>query len=334
MSGPRTTLKDKGGPTAAVRMSMAGRNDFDGRLQKKWLRFRTQYALHLMMLPGLLVFLLFEYGPMYGLTIAFRDYSILQGIAESPWVGFHHFRRFLSDRNFWVIIRNTLGINVLGLLMGFPAPLLFALFLNEIRNQPFKRVTQTISYLPHFVSWAIFGGLVINLLSVDTGVVNRALVGIGLLESPVNFMARPEYFWFIAVVAQVLKGFGFGAILYLAAMAGIDPNLYEAAFVDGAGRFRRMWHITLPGVMGTAVILFVLSIANFLNTGFEQIWVLQNRLNVSMSETIDTYVYKIGLQQLRFSYATAVGLLRSGLAVALVYGSNWLAKRVTEKGLF
>lgn len=287
-----------------------------------------------MILPGLLSFLVFEYAPMYGLTVAFRDYSILEGIGGSPWVGIHHFRRFLNDPNFWLIVRNTLGINVLGLMIGFPAPLLFALFLNEIRNTSFKRVVQTVSYLPHFVSWAIFGGLVINILSVDTGIVNRVLVGSGLVESPIHFMAQPELFWFIAVIAQVLKGFGFGAILYLAAMAGIDPNLYEAAYVDGAGRFRRMWHITIPGVLGTAVILFVLSVANFLNTGFEQIWVLQNRLNVSMSETIDTYVYKVGLQHLRFSYATAVGLLRSALAVVLVVTSNWLAKQVTEKGLF
>ncbi len=297
-------------------------------------RFKNQIALQTMILPGLLVFLVFEYGPMFGLQIAFRDYSLVRGFFEAPWVGLRHFERFLIDPNFWVVIRNTLGINVLGLAIGFPAPLLFALFLNELRNARFKKFTQTVSYLPHFVSWVVFGGLVINLLSPETGAVNRLLVVLGIIEQPIFFMGGPQYFWFIAVISQVLKSFGFGAILYLAAMAGVDPQLYEAATADGAGRFRRMWHITLPSIMGTTVILLIFQIAGFLNTGFEQIWVLQNSLNVSMSETIDTYVYKVGLQQLRFSYATAVGFLRSILAVVLVVSANTTSKKLTEKGLF
>lgn len=297
-------------------------------------RFRRQIALQTMILPGLLVFLVFEYGPMFGLQIAFRDYSLVRGFFEAPWVGLRHFERFLIDPNFWVVIRNTIGINVLGLVLGFPAPLIFALFLNELRNQKFKKFTQTVSYLPHFVSWVVFGGLVINLLSPQTGAVNRLLLNLGLIDEAIFFMGRPEYFWFIAVLSGILKGIGWGAILYLAAMAGVDPQLYEAAIVDGAGRFSRMWHITLPSIMGTTVILLIFQIAGFFNTGFEQIWVLQNSLNVSMSETIDTYVYKVGLQQLRFSYATAVGFLRSILAVILVTSANAISKKITEKGLF
>ncbi len=297
-------------------------------------RFRNQLPLQTMMLPGLLVFLVFEYGPMFGLQIAFRDYSLVAGFFEAPWVGFEHFRRFLIDPNFWVVIRNTLGINGLELLIGFPAPLIFALFLNEIRSKSFKKLTQTVSYLPHFVSWVVFGGLIINLLAPQTGAINRVLISAGVIDEPIFFMGRPEYFWPIAVVTHALKTFGFGAILYLAAMAGVDPQLYEAAIADGAGRFRRMWNITLPCIMGTTVILLIFQIAGFLNTGFEQIWVLQNSLNVSRSEVIDTYVYKVGLQQLRFSYATAVGFLRSILAVILVMGANAASKKITEKGLF
>ena len=304
-----------------------------GRASRR-LRMRGQIALQTMILPGLLVFLIFEYGPMFGLQIAFRDYSLVRGFFEAPWVGFRHFERFLIDPNFWTVIENTVGINILGLVLGFPAPLLFALFLNELRNQKFKKLTQTISYLPHFVSWVVFGGLVINLLSPQTGAVNRLLLNLGLIDEAVFFMGRPEYFWFIAVLSGILKGIGWGAILYLAAMAGVDPQLYEAAIVDGAGRFSRIWHVTLPCIMGTTVILLIFQIAGFFNTGFEQIWVLQNSLNVSRSETIDTYVYKVGLQQLRFSYATAVGFLRSILAVILVMGANSLSKRITEKGLF
>ncbi len=297
-------------------------------------RFKNQIALQSMILPGLLVFLVFEYGPMFGLQIAFREYSLVRGFFEAPWVGFRHFERFLIDPNFWRIIRNTIGINVLGLVLGFPAPLIFALFLNELRRDKFKKLTQTVSYLPHFVSWVVFGGLVINLLSPQTGAVNRLLLNLGLIDETVFFMGKAEYFWFIAVLSGILKGIGWGAILYLAAMAGVDPLLYEAAIVDGAGRFKRMWHITLPSIMGTTVILLIFQIAGFFSTGFEQIWILQNSLNVSMSETIDTYVYKVGLQQLRFSYATAVGFLRSILAVILVVGANTLSKRITEKGLF
>ncbi|TVR61963.1 MAG: sugar ABC transporter permease [Spirochaetaceae bacterium] len=297
-------------------------------------RFRNQLALQTMIFPGLLVFLVFEYGPMFGLQIAFRDYSLVRGFFEAPWVGLRHFQRFLIDPNFWTVIQNTIGINVLGLVLGFPAPLMFALFLNELRHQKFKKFTQTVSYLPHFVSWVVFGGLVINLLSPETGAVNRLLVMIGAIERPIFFMGQAQYFWFIAVLSGILKGIGWGAILYLAAMAGVDPQLYEAAIVDGAGRFTRIWRITLPCIMGTTVILLIFQIAGFFNTGFEQIWVLQNSLNVSRSETIDTYVYKVGLQQLRFSYATAVGFLRSILAVILVMGANTLSKKITEKGLF
>ena len=303
-----------------------------GRTGKR--RFRNQLALQSMIVPGLLIFLIFEYGPMFGLTIAFREYSFITGFWDAPWVGFRHFERFFRDPNFIPVMRNTLMINVLGLLIAFPAPLIFALLLNEMKQGFFKRFTQTVSYLPHFVAWVVFGGLVITLLSPSHGAVNSFLLGIGVIERPIFFMGTPQYFWVIAVFTQTLKGFGFGAILYLAAMSGVDPQLHEAAIVDGAGRFRRVWSITLPSIMGTTVILMIFTIANFMNTGFEQIWTLQNNLNISHSETIDTYIYRVGLQQLRFSYSTAVSFFRSGLAVILVLSANWASKKITEHGLF
>lgn len=296
--------------------------------------FMSQLPLQLMILPGLLVFIIFEYVPMYGITIAFRNYMITDSIFTAPWAGLRHFHMFLRDPMFFTVLRNTLGINLLGLAIGFPAPIIFALFLNELRNERFKRLTQTISYLPHFISWVIFGGLVINILSPETGVLNKLLVHLNLIQEPIFFIGQPQYFWFIAVFSGLIKGLGWGAILYLAAMAGVDPQLYEAAIVDGAGRFKRMWHITLPTIMGTTVILFIFAISGILSSGFEQIWMLQNPLNISTSEVIDTYVYKIGIQQGRFSYATAVGLMRSVIAVILVVSANATSKKFTEKGLF
>ena len=304
------------------------------RRKNTWTLFRNQLELQSMILPGLLVIIVFEYVPIYGVTIAFRDYSLASSIFESPWVGLKHFQAFLRDPMAPIVIQNTLGINLIGLALGFPAPIVFALLLNELRTMRFKRFVQTVSYLPHFMSWVIFGGLIIRLLSPDTGVVNNVLMRLGLIQVPIFFMGRPDYFWFIAVFTSVAKSFGFGAILYLAAIAGIDQQLYEAAIVDGAGRFRRMWHITLPSIIGTTVILMIFAVSGILNTGFEQIWMLQNNLNVSRAETIDTYVYKIGLQHLRFSYSTAVGLMRSVIAVILVVATNALSRRVTERGLF
>ncbi len=300
--------------------------------------FLRQLDIQSMVLPGVLFMLIFNFLPMFGITIAFKNYSPIAGLAgffDSNWVGLKNFHDFITDPKFLLVLRNTLGINILGLLITFPAPILFALLLNELQSQKFKRFCQTVSYLPYFNSWIIFGGLMISILSPETGVVNHVLMALGWVKEPIFFMGNPHLFWIIVVAVNTLKGLGYGAILYLAAIAGVPSEMVEAAIVDGAGRFRRIWHVILPSIQGTIIILLLLNISSMLSTGFDQIWVLQNNLNVSMSETIDTYVYKMGIKELlRFSYAAAVGVFQSVVGTILLVGANTLSRKLTDKGLF
>ncbi|AEE96518.1 ABC transporter permease [Mahella australiensis] len=305
--------------------------------ESKWSRFLKQLDLQSMIWPGLIVLIIFAYIPMYGVLIAFKDYNILDssfiGILRAPWAGLKYFKEFFNSPDIVNVLTNTVAINIIGLIIGFPAPIIFALLLNEIANDKFKKFTQTVSYLPYFISWVIYGGLIINMLAPD-GVVNGVLQRLGVIEDPVLFMGEPKYFWFIAVITGITKGLGWNAIIYLAAIAGVDPELYEAAIVDGAGRFKRMWYITLPSISGTIVILLILAISGMLGSNFDQIWMLQNPLNVSRSEVIDTYTYKMGLGSMRFSYATAVGLFRSAISVILLVTANYISKKLTEQSLF
>lgn len=300
-------------------------------------RLRDQLDLQTMMLPGLVAMIIFQFLPLFGLVIAFKDYQIisgLEGFFSADWVGLKHFVAFFSDPKAGQVIVNTVAMSFLGIAIRFPIIIAFALFLNEIQNMTFKRTVQTVSYLPHFISWVIFGGLVLRLLSPESGVINELLIALGVIEEPLFFVGRPQYFWFLAVLSNLAKEIGWSAILYLAAMAGISPQLYEAATVDGANRFQKMWHITLPGIKGTIVILLLLAFANFIRESFDQIWVLQNPLNVKRSEIISTYVFKIGIMQMRFSYAAAVGLFQSIAAVTMLVFANWFSNRVVGKGLF
>lgn len=287
-----------------------------------------------MVWPGVLFLIVFSYVPMYGILIAFKQYDLFLGVMHSPWAGTAHFREFVTDPNFLNVLRNTLAMNLLALLLGFPAPILFALFLNELTKMRFKRFVQTVSYLPHFVSWVIFGGLILTVLSPSNGIVNLLLVKLHVLNEPINFIGKPELFWLIMVGAEMLKGIGWGAIIYIAAIAGVDPELYEAAKIDGAGRFQRMRYVTVPSIMGTIVIMLIFAVSSLLNTGFEQIMVMQNPLNLDVSETIDTYVYKVGLQQMRYSYSTAVGLAKSLVALVLLFGANYVSRKLSDNSLF
>lgn len=298
---------------------------------------RDQWALQSMIIPGVLFILVFTFIPLYGVIIAFKDYNVVTGISgilSSEWVGLDNFKEFVTDINFWNMLRNTLGINILSLCINFPITIIFALLLNEMTFPRFKKLTQTITYLPHFISWSIFGGLIINILSPSNGVVNYLLLETGLISDPIHFLGEKQYFWLLAVLTQLIKDLGWSAILYLAAIASIDQEMYEAAYMDGASRFRRIWHITLPAITGTIVILLVFSISNILNSGFDQFFILQNPLNIDASEVIDTYVYKIGLQEFRMEYATAVGLMKTVIALFLLYFANFLAKKITGKGIF
>ncbi|AUO09094.1 MULTISPECIES: ABC transporter permease [Paenibacillus] len=296
-------------------------------------RWGGQKHLQTMALLGVVWMIIFHYIPMYGILIAFKHFDIIGTISSAPWAGLEHFRAFLEDDNFWYIVKNTLGISLLKLAIGFPLPIVFALFLNEIRSTRFKKSIQTISYLPHFLSWVILGGILTTWLA-DTGLINQLLLAWGWIDQPISYLAEPGYFWTIVVSSDIWKELGWSAIIYLAAMAGVSTDMYEAATIDGAGRFQKMWYVTLPAIKGTISILFILAVSGILNSNFDQILVLRNSLNESASNVVDIYVYQVGIQQGRFSYSTAVGLLKSVLALILLLIANSVTKRMNNTSLF
>ncbi|UQZ37102.1 protein lplB [Paenibacillus sp. PK3_47] len=291
-------------------------------------RFARQWDLQLMVLPALFFILVFSYIPMYGVLMAFQDYNLFKGFGGSPWVGVKHFEMFFAAPEFWTIIRNTLVISLLKLLIGFPAPILLALMLNEVRSRVFKRTVQTISYLPHFLSWVIVSGFVMSMLSTENGSVNMLLQQLNLIKDPINFLSLPQYFWTILVTTGVWKEIGFSSIVYLAAIAGIDPHMNEAASMDGAGKLRQMFSITLPSILPVIIVFLILAIGNLLSAGFEDILLLgSNPVLRDVGDVIDTYVYRIGIQNNRYSYATAAGLFKSLIGVFLLVGANYAARK-------
>lgn len=301
-----------------------------GQLKK---RLWEQRYLQFMVLPGIIWMLIFNYIPMAGIVIAFKKYKITQSIGEAQWVGLKYFREFLEDSNFMNIMTNTLGISLLKLIIGFPLPIIFALLLNEIRSKRFKKLTQTISYLPHFLSWVVLGGIMITWLSKE-GIFNDILIGLHILKEPVSFLGEPKYFWGIALLSDIWKEMGWSAIIYLAAIAGVDQQMYEAAIVDGANKFQRIISITLPCISGTIAILLIIQVANLLNSNFDQILVLKNQINIDRSQVIDTYVYQMGMTMGKYSYATAVGLFKSVIALILLLVANTSSKKFLGRSLY
>ncbi|GAB2671662.1 sugar ABC transporter permease [Paenibacillus thermoaerophilus] len=298
------------------------------RKSAKIAAFFRQWDLQLMVLPALALVLVFSYFPMYGVLIAFQDYSVFKGMSASPWVGFKHFEDFFRSPELFVVMRNTLVISMLKLCVGFPAPIVLALALNEVKNMLFKRVVQTISYLPYFLSWVIVANFTISMLSTDNGSFNIFLQWLGLIDEPVSWLSQENYFWAIIVSANVWKDIGFSSIVYLAAIAGIDPALYESAAIDGASRFRMMYLITLPCIMPVVIIFLILAIGNLLNAGFEDLLLFGvNPALRDVSDVLDTFVYRMGINLGRFSFATAVGLFKAVVSVALLVGANRLARR-------
>lgn len=288
-----------------------------------------------MVLPAILFLVVFSYIPMVGVVMSFVDYNPVVGFAQSEWVGLKYFKELFTDQAFPMIMKNTLGMNLIGLAVSFPAAILFALLLNEVRVGWFKKTVQTASYLPHFVSWVIFGGIIIQMLSAgNDGIINNLLLRMGLIDRPINFMGEPSLFWGIHITSSLIKGLGWNSIMYIAAIGGINGELYEAAEIDGAGRFRKMWNITLPGISATIVIMLIFAISGILNSSMDSTLVLQNDLNYTASETIDMYVYHVGISNYRFSYATAIGLLKSVVALILLLTANYTSKKITDKGLF
>ncbi|WP_240941266.1 ABC transporter permease subunit [Paenibacillus sp. HB172176] len=283
-----------------------------------------------MLLPGILYFIVFRYFPMYGVLIAFKDYAILDGITSSPWANpwYKHFEGFYHSPYFNQLLTNTLLISVYKLVWGTIPPILFALLLNECRIKWLRSLVQTLTYMPHFLSWVIIFGILIALLSQNGGWVNRWIVESG--GDSIPFLTSTDYFRSILVSSEVWQNLGWGAIIYLAAIAGIDPTLYEAARVDGAGRLRMIWHITLPGIRSVIVLMFILKLGHLLDAGFDQIYILYNVQVYPVADILDTWVYRTGLQQLNFSLASAVGLFKSVIGLVLVLGANKIANRWGE----
>jgi putative aldouronate transport system permease protein len=295
-------------------------------------RIGQNVYLYLMLVPVVAYYAIFHYAPMYGLVMAFQNFKPFKRVLGSPWVGFENFRVLFTGPYFVRLLRNTLLLNLYDLAFGFPAPIVLALVFNEIGNLRFKKVTQTISYLPYFISIVILTGLVVNFLSPSTGVVNAIIKSLG--GTPVYFLADPRYFRLTYTIMNIWKNVGFGSILYMAALAGIDPQLYEAAVVDGGNRWHQAVHVTLPGIAPTIIIMLILRLGQMLSVGFESIVNLYNPAIYETSDVINTYVYRVGLQGSGYSLATAAGFFQSVVSLALVAAANEISKRVSDTHLW
>lgn len=298
------------------------------RMKKSFMR---NWQLYVLLVPALLYFLIFHYIPMYGVQIAFKDFYANLGITGSPWVGFEHFIRFFDSYYFWRLLKNTIILNVYGLIL-FPLPIIFALSLNELRNGAFKKWSQTLTYAPHFVSVVVVVGMLIAFLDPVTGLVNHVIVSLG--GESVPFLTSPEWFRHIFVWSGQWQTLGWGTIIYLAALAGVNPELHEAAKVDGATRIQRIVHINIPSILPTVVVLFILNIGNFMAIGFEKVLLMQNSLNSETSDIIQTFVYETGLLEGQYSFAAAIGLFDSAINIILLITVNQIARKTSENSLW
>lgn len=296
-------------------------------------RYLWRYRiLYLLSVPGILYFFLFKYVPLFGSIIAFQNYNIFKGITGSDWVGLEHFQKMFSHYDFLRILNNTLLLGLYDLVIAFPVPILLAILLNEVRMIVFKRLLQTIVYMPHFLSWVVISGIFMGIFSMDAGVVNKALGFLGM--QPIYFLGEDSYIRSILIGSGIWRDSGYGTIIFLAAIAGINPDLYEAAEVDGAGRLKQIWSITLPSLLPTIMILLLLHIGKFLDLGFERVFVFLNPLNLESGEILDTYIYKAGLLSQQYSYTTAIGLFKSVVGLMLVLLGNFFSKKTTGESLY
>jgi putative aldouronate transport system permease protein len=304
---------------------MNGKNSVLTRiLQNRW--------LYLLLFPGLVYYIIFKLIPMFGIIVAFQTYNPYTGFLASPFVGLKNFKDFFTHREFFLLFRNTLYISFLNIIFYFPAPIILSLLLNEVKHSWYKRSVQTLVYIPHFLSWVIVYSLFYMLLTTDGGIVN--LLVEAAIGRKIRFLEDPNWFRPVVIIQTIWKETGWGTIIFLAALAGVDMQLYEAAIVDGAGRFRQLWHITLPAIKSTIVILLILRMGSVLNTGFDQIYLLTNSINRSVANVFDVYVYEQGITRGSFSFATAVSLFKSVIGMILVYSTNYIAKRAGETGIF
>ncbi|MCC3376743.1 sugar ABC transporter permease [Cohnella sp. REN36] len=294
--------------------------------------WRRALPVYLMIVPGLLFFIVFKYIPMVGISIAFMAYSPFDGIGGSEWVGLRNFHRLFAEGDFLALLRNTLMLNLFDVLFFFPAPILVAVLLNEIKAKRFKAAVQTILYAPNFISWVVIVGITILLFATGSGGINQLLAGWGFER--IELMTDPSYFRWVWLLQNVWQGAGWGAIIFLAALAAVDPLLYEAAAIDGANRWRMLWHIALPALRNVIVVLLILRMGHVMDLGFEHIFLLQNSMNLDVSEVFETFVYKVGMTQGDYSYSTAVGLFKSIVGLIMVLFVNRLAKQTGQEGVF
>ncbi|WP_310830277.1 ABC transporter permease [Paenibacillus pedocola] len=298
-----------------------------------WKSVLQQKYLYLMSLPFVIWVFVFSYVPLWGWLMAFQNYKPKKSFTEQKWVGLDNFKELFHDERFYLVLRNTLAMSILGLIFGFVVPILFAVMLNELRGNVFKRTVQTVSYLPHFVSWVVVGGIVYKTLSIDGGIVNDLLLWLNVIDEPIQFMAKAKMFWGVLTVADLWKETGWNAIIYLAAITGIDKELYEAAKVDGAGRIKQMFNITLPGIRTTITVLLIMSIGHLVGIGFEKQFQLSNNMVTDYSEVLDMYALKYGIQITRFSYGTAISMFTSVVSVILLLVANGVMKKVTKESI-
>lgn len=302
------------------------------RAAHRWKGWRRDKLLYLMILPGFLYFVAFKYLPMGGLIIAFKDYQPFLGLGGSPWVGLKHFERLFAEPTFLMLLRNTIALFLMDVLLVFPLPILFALLLNEARARRFRNAVQTLLYLPHFMSWVIIVSICYVFLSVDGGVVNEALASVGLPR--IDFLTSPEWLRFMYIGQIIWKELGWSTIIFIAAISAVDPQLYEAADMDGASRLRKMWHVTLPAIRPVIITLLILKIGHTLDLGFEHMYLLLNSINREVAEIFDTYIYTAGLKNGQLSYSTTIGLFKGLVGLALVMLANRLAKKMGEDGVY
>ncbi|MZQ83306.1 ABC transporter permease subunit [Paenibacillus sp. 5J-6] len=288
--------------------------------------------LYLMILPGLIYFIIFKYMPMAGIVIAFQQFDPFEGFLKSDWVGLDNFRKLFGEQDFLKLLQNTLLLSCMNLVLFFPAPIVLALLINEVRLKWFRKLVQTVIYVPHFLSWVIVVSLTILLFSVQEGGINKLLVNWDF--PPIALLTDSDYFRFLYVSQSIWKEAGWSAVIFFAALASIDPTLYEAAVVDGADRWRQLWHITLPGLRTTIIILFILRVGYLMDTSFEHILLMQNPTNLQLSDVFDTYVYRVGILQGDFSYTTTVGLFKSFIGLSLILIVNRVAKKIGEEGVY
>ena len=302
-----------------------------------FMRALEQWDLQVLVLPGILLLFVFSYIPIYGLVMAFQEYRVGDFPGQSEWVGFQQFATLFADKNLPIVLRNTLAISGLKLTIGFVCPIIFAVFLNEMHHDGIKKVIQTVSYLPHFISWTVCALLLFDLLSTE-GTVNEILVGIGLFKEPIGFFQRGDLFWGLALVTDTWKELGWNSIIFISAMAGVDAEMYEAADIDGATRAQKMWHITIKAIKPTIVLLFIMNVGGILNQNFDQIMMLTKQLGNSMlvdyANVIDTYIFRVGISQMRASFGTAAGLVKSIINFILLLAANTIADKAGENALF